>query len=108
MTGGEARRFARLVEAEVRPAERGLPAVRATDAVAAFDRCLRAGPRLNAVGLRVLLRLHGRLGPATDDLLRRLALHCYYGDRRVMAALGYDADAVVARAAAVRIARGRP
>ena len=38
----------------------------------------------------------------------RLAARSYYGDPAVMRQLGYDAEAVVARATAARIAEGRP
>ena len=106
MTAREARLFTRLVEDAVGPGG-DLPPVRETDAVAAFDAWLRAAPRLNALALRAALRLHGRAA-ALHDVLRRVALHCYYGDARVMRALGYDAGAVVARAAALRAAEGRP
>ncbi len=105
MTRREAERFAAVVEDAVRPGD-DLPAVRDTDAVAAFDVWLRAAPRLNALALRAALRL--RRPPAQlEDILRRLATHCYYGDAGVMRRLGYDSDAVVARAAGVRAAEGR-
>ena len=104
MTGGEARRFAAFVEATVQP--RGaLPPIAQTDAVAAFDVWLRAAPLANRLALRALLR--APVGRARD-MLERLAAHCYYGDAAVMGALGYDADAVVARAAELRAAEGRP
>jgi hypothetical protein len=104
VTAGEARRFAALVERTVRPRD-GLPPVGETDAVAAFDAYLRAGPRANQLLMRGLLRVP--VGPARL-LLERIAAHCYYGDDRVMRALGYDADAVVARGARLRAAEGRP
>ena len=108
MTRREAERFAALVEEAVRPGGE-LPPVRDTDAVAAFDAWLRAAPAPNRLAFRALLRLPARVtaGPARD-LLLRLATHCYYGDARVMRTLGYDADAVVARAAALRVAERRP
>jgi hypothetical protein len=106
VTRGEARRVAALVEEAVRPGGE-LPAVRDTDAVAAFDSWLRAAPRLNRLVLRGLLRAPASWGEARAVLLR-LAAHCYSGDPRVMRALGYDADAVVARAASLRAAEGRP
>lgn len=106
MTRREAERFAALVEETVRPGG-DLPPVHETDAVAAFDAWLRAAPALNALVLRAALRAHGRL-VALDETLRRIATHCYYGDPRVMRRLGYDADAVVARAEAMRTAEGRP
>jgi len=104
MTRREAELVAALVEEVVRPAGE-LPPVRQTDAVAAFDAWLRAAPRPNRLVLRGALRARARLAPV-DDLLGRLAAHCYFGDAKVMAALGYDADAVVARAAEVRARRG--
>jgi hypothetical protein len=106
VTRGEARRFAALVEEAVRPGG-DLPPVRETDAVAAFDAFLRAAPPLNRTVLRGLLRVPRWVGPV-HELMSRIAAHCYYGDVHVMRALGYDADAVVARAAALRAAEGRP
>ena len=105
MTRGEAQRVAALVEEAVRPGG-ALPPVRDTDAIAAFDRWLRAAPRVNRLLLRTLLRTPSVR--AAHEVLLRIAAHCYYGDPRVMRALGYDADAVVARAAALRAAEGRP
>lgn len=105
MTRREAELVAALVEEVVRPGG-PLPPVDQTDAVAAFDAWLRAAPRPNRLVLRTALRLRARLAPL-DDLLRRLAAHCYFGDERVMATLGYDAGAVVARAAAARAGQGR-
>jgi hypothetical protein len=102
VTGGEAKRFAALVEATVHPAG-AMPAVAQTDAVAAFDAFLRAAPPINRLALRAMVRWG-----LAKDLIGRVAAHCYYGDPRVMLALGYDADAVVARAAGVRAAEGRP
>jgi hypothetical protein len=96
VTRGERRRFEALVEDTVRPSGT-LPPVASTDAVAAFEAWLRAAPLLNRLFLRTLLLARGRVREA-DDLLFRLAAHCYYGDRSVMRALGYDADAVLARA----------
>jgi hypothetical protein len=107
MTRREARRFAALVEHAVRPGTE-LPPVAQTDAVAAFDAWLRAAPRPNRLFMRALLLLPPeRSGPA-GELLVRLAAYCYYGDVAVMRRLGYDADAVVSRAAALRAAEGRP
>ena len=40
--------------------------------------------------------------------LKGIAFLTYYGDDRVMRTLGYDADANVARAKALRAAEGRP
>jgi hypothetical protein len=106
MTGREAALFTRLVEDVVRPGGL-LPPVRQTDAVAAFDAWLRAAPRLNRLLLRGVLRTEGR-PEALGEVLRRIAAHCYFGDAEVMRRLGYDADEVVRRAAALRIAEGRP
>lgn len=106
MTGREAVLFSALVEDVVRPGG-VLPPVRQTDAVAAFDAWLRASPRLNRLVLRGVLRAGGR-PEALGDVLRRIAAHCYFGDGEVMRRLGYDADAIVERAAALRIAQGRP
>ena len=96
MTRGERRRFEALVEDAVRPGA-ALPPVASTDAVRAFESWLRAAPLVNRLFLRALLLVRGHVREA-DDLLFRLAAHCYYGDRSVMRALGYDADAVIARA----------
>jgi hypothetical protein len=41
-------------------------------------------------------------------LLKSIAFLAYYGDDAVMARLGYDADAVVRRARAVRVKEARP
>ncbi len=114
-----------------------LPAVAETDALQALDAHLRAAPAVNRAGIRAMLlavevgpRLLGRgsrlrtlaredrvtavaqmsrhpaLGPAVKAL-QSLATLCYYGDDRVMRLLGYDADAILARAAAVREQEGR-
>jgi len=40
--------------------------------------------------------------------LKGIAFLCYYGDDAVMKQLGYDADANVARANALRLSEGRP
>jgi len=135
----EASIFACLTDTIVAP-EPVLPAVRETDAVAAFDHWLRQAPAFNRAGLRVLLHAvefapfalgfrarlralaeadrvvaldraeHARAAPARAvlKLVKGLACLCYYGDDGVMRRLGYDADAVVARARALRIAEGRP
>ena len=107
MTRGEARRFAALVEQAVHPGP-DLPPVAQTDAVAAFDAWLRAAPRPNRIAMRALLRVPSRHTGPLGELLQRLAAFCYYGDAAVMRLLGYDADAVVARAAELRAAEGRP
>jgi hypothetical protein len=41
-------------------------------------------------------------------LIKSIAFLAYYGDDAVMARLGYDADAVVGRARAVRVKEARP
>ena len=105
MTRGEAQRVAALVEEAVRPGG-ALPPVKDTDAIAAFDRWLRAAPRVNRLVLRTFLRTPSVR--AAHEVLLRVAAHCYYGDARVMRTLGYDADANIARARRLRIAEGRP
>jgi hypothetical protein len=108
MTRREAERVAALMEDVARPGDE-LPPVGETDAVAAFDAWLRAAPPAGRLVFRALLRLPAR-GPLATlrEPLVRLAAHCYYGDDEVMRRLGYDPDAVVARATAVRLAEGRP
>lgn len=100
MTRRERRSFAALVDDVVRPAP-PLPAVAATDAVEAFERWLASAPALYRAVLRLLLLSRARVRGA-DEVMRRLAAHCYYGDAAVMRTLGYDAEAVVARARAAR------
>jgi hypothetical protein len=127
----EASIFACLCDAVVAPLP-PLPAVRATDAVAAFDASLARAPRLNRLALRAALLLLevapralgfgaglrrlappqraaalarlDRCGPVALLLkaLRGMAHLSYYGDLRVLNELGYDPDAVVLRAAALR------
>lgn len=106
MTGFERRRFAALVEEVVRPSP-PLPPVVRTDAVAAFEGWLADAPLPHRVAVRLLLVARARVS-AADEVLRRLAAHCYYGDDAVMRTLGYDADAVVTRARSLRLAEGRP
>ena len=106
LSGVERRRFAALVEEVVAPRP-PLPAVSATDAVEAFERWLASAPRPHRAALRGLLLVRTRVRGA-DDVLRRLAAHCYYGDLAVMRVLGYDAEAVVGSARALRLAEGRP
>lgn len=135
MTRREADIFVCLTDAVVAPAG-PLPQVRATDAVAAFERYLRQSPRLNAIGLRAALlalelgpRVLGfgarmrALAPAARDAylerleggalgapliaLRSLAHVSYYGDEHVLRLLGYDPAANVARGRALRAAEGR-
>jgi hypothetical protein len=135
MSRREAGIVASLVDAVVAPGGELPPASR-TDAVAAFDALLAGVPALNRLGLRALLwvmelrpmlggwgrRLHrlepaeraacldalerGVLGLPVDGLLA-LAKLAYFGDSGVMRALGYDADAVVARGRALRTAEQR-
>jgi hypothetical protein len=128
--------FACLTDTVVAPAD-GLPAVRDTDAIDAFDATLAAGPGLNRVGLRAALYVlelaplalgegarMRRLAPARRiavltrlernaaaaglvDAMRAIAYLCYYGDAGAAARVGYDADAVVARGRALRIREAR-
>jgi hypothetical protein len=138
LTPREASIFACVCDTIVAP-EPVLPAVRDTDAVAAFDRMLVGAPRVNRVALRGLLyaaelgpravgrrrlrRLSAseraevldRLEHASTPQLRQLttliksvACLSYYGDGGVMRQMGHDADAVVARAVALRAEEGRP
>jgi hypothetical protein len=126
----EASIFAALVDTLVAPAP-PLPPVHDTDAAYALDANLAAAPVLNRLAVRgALLALElaplllgrghrlrrltadGRTtvlatlerGPLTGAVkgLRALAHLSYYGDPDVMRQLGYDADAVVARAAVLR------
>jgi hypothetical protein len=131
----EARVLGCLLEIVVAPAG-GLPPPRQTDAAAAFERILAGLPALHRAGLRgllwalelgpLLLRPHRRLtrltgaqraayvgrferGPAgrpAEGLVALVKL-AYYGDAGVMASLGYDPQAVVARGRALRTAEGR-
>jgi hypothetical protein len=105
MTRHEHNNVVRVIEALVAP-QPPLPPVRETDAVAALERSLAAGPKLNAVVLRTALLLAGmgmRRGPLAKVVASLAHLH-YYGDDRVMRLLGYDPDAVLARAAEARSA----
>src|SRR3954449_12429410 len=98
-----------------------LPEVAATDAVDAVDAWLSRSPSLNRLGVRAGLRLVGggrftALDRAArtrrlkriertplNQLLRALGgilVFSYYGDDGVCRVLGYDADAVLARARA--------
>jgi hypothetical protein len=135
MSRREAGIVASLVDAVAAPGG-ALPPASRTDAVSAFDALLARVPALNRIGLRALLwmielrpavggwrrRLH-RLEPAERDVcldalergllglpvegLLALAKLAYFGDAGVMRALGYDADAVVARGRALRTAEER-
>jgi len=102
LTRLERRAFEAFTTAVVAPAP-PLPPVRATDAAEAFAATLAASPPLNRLGLRAGMLAAGvaaRRTPHHPALkpLRALAHFHYYGDPRVMELLGYDADAVVARA----------
>lgn len=136
LSAREARLFACLTDVVVAPAV-GLPPVADTDAVWAFDDSLAAAPAANRVGLRamlhavdlapLLLRRGGRLhtldpvartrvvaeldhhpvaGPMLKAL-RGIAHLSYYGDARVMAILGYEPEALLARSAALRTREAR-
>jgi hypothetical protein len=127
--------FACLVDATVAP-DGGMAPVAHTDAVAYFDDYVRRAPPLNAAALRVILHVielaplalgyggrlrrlpreqrasclarlqRGRLTLAVEPMLA-LAKLGYYGDDGVMRALGYDADAVVARGRELRRVEAR-
>ena len=135
MTAREANIFACLVDTVVAPGG-ALPPLARTDAMQFLDGYLGVSPPLNRIGVRVLLhalevaprllgygaRLRGlsverRLafldavgrtpaGPALQGV-EVMAKMAYYGDDGVMRSLGYDPDAVVARAREVRVAEGR-
>ena len=135
LDGREASIFACLTDSLVAPGG-ALPPVVRTDAVAFLDGLLERSPAPNRVGIRGLLlalevgplalgfraRMR-RLTPASRvEYLRRLersrlaplleavgalAKLAYYGDDGVMGALGYDADAVVARGRELRRLEGR-
>jgi hypothetical protein len=103
MTTRERSVFVRVAQRLVDPVP-PLPAVRDTDAVEALERSLAAGPRLNALALRAAFVAVGAglsYGPLIKLVASLAHLH-YYGDERVMRLLGYDPDAVLARAAEVR------
>jgi hypothetical protein len=130
MTGRELSIFACLTDVVVAPVT-PLPPVWRTDAALSFARSLESVPGLNRAGLRAALLLVEvaplalgfgsrlrRLEPAEREralarleagplapllkALRSLAHLHYYGDLEVMRLLGYDPEAVVARAAQVR------
>jgi hypothetical protein len=130
LSAREASMFACLVDAAIAP-DRAMAAVPGTDVVAFFDGYVRNAPALNAAAMRVLLYVielaplalgygrrlrrlpreqradcldrlqRGRLALAAEPMLAIVKLG-YYGDDRVMRALGYDADAVVARGRELR------
>lgn len=131
----EASIFAAFADAVLAP-EPPLPPVHATATALTLDANLAAGPALNALALRrglyalevaplvlgygrrlrrldpaarreVLARAEaGPLGPLVQAL-RTLAHLGYYGDAAVMRRCGYDPEAVVARAAHLRVTEGR-
>jgi hypothetical protein len=126
----EASIFAAFVDTVVAPSP-PLPPVHATDAAFALDANLAAAPAANRLAVRAALlalelaplalgrghrlrRLsaegrtsvlqtleHGPLAGGVQGL-RALAHLSYYGDPGVMRQFGYDADAIVARAGALR------
>jgi hypothetical protein len=130
MTGRELSIFACLTDVVVAPVA-PLPPVWRTDAAPAFARSLESAPALNRAGLRAALLLvevaplafgfgarlrrldpgereravarlaAGPLAPLLKALRSVAHLH-YYGDLGVMRLLGYDPEAVVARAARMR------
>lgn len=82
MTARERRIVEVLVEGVVDPRP-PMPAVRDTDAVAAFAAALASGPALNRVGLRLGLRVLDRAAPRTVG--ERGALHRLPRERRLAA-----------------------
>lgn len=130
----EASIFAAFTDSVVAPRP-PFPPVCETDAAFALDENLHAAPAANRLGLRAALlalelaplaigqRRLRRLepearsavlqrlehGPLTGLMkaLRSLAHLNYYGDPAVMRLMGYDADAVIGRAAALRQAERR-
>ena len=74
-----------------------------------YRRRLRKLPRAQRVDYLLALERH-RAPPVRQAVkaLKGIAFLCYYGDDAIMKRLGYDADANVARARALRIAEGRP
>jgi hypothetical protein len=122
--------FAALMDAVVAP-RAPLPAIEPGAAPAYLDRLLTASPRLNAAGMvaallaldalplalgssrrfralggderrAVLARVERSPARPVLQALRGLAHLAYYGEDRAALVLGYDADAVLARAAAAR------
>ena len=135
MTKREADVFACFADTVVAPGGK-LPPLARTDAVTYLDALLEASPRANRAGIRFALhalevgpRLLGfgqrmrQLSPERrlaylDRLsaspagfalqgMEVMAKLAYYGDDGVMRTLGYDSDAVVARAREVRLAEAR-
>jgi hypothetical protein len=131
----EAAIFLAFADAVLAP-QAPLPAVADTDALASFERLLRATPRPNRLalraGLRALdagpraLRFHGSLralsperrlayvqrleaGPLGTPVkaLASLAAVSYYGDDDVMRLLGYDPEARLRRGRELREREGR-
>jgi hypothetical protein len=136
LSAREADIFACIADTVVAPVA-PMPAVSDTGAVAFFDRLLAASPARNRAGLRGALhvlemgprltrhraRLRRLEAPERLAYLRgleriapmrpliqavtALAQLAYYGEDDVMRGLGYDADANLARARALRAAEGR-
>ncbi len=136
VSGREASIFACVCDTVVAPGTH-LPQVKDTDAAFAYDRTLAASPQPNRAGIRamflalelspLLLGRRHRLRTLSPEqrtqVLRRLertppgaallkaargiAHICYYGDKDVMRGLGYDPDAVLARAQRLRAQEAR-
>ena len=114
----------------------GAPSIRESDAVAFLDDWLGHSPALNRIGIRAMLyavelaplatgagarlrrlpaeqrravleRIDATSLTGALEALRSVAQLAYYGDDAVMRDLGYDADAVAARAHALRVAEAR-
>ena len=74
-----------------------------------FRRRLRKLPRAHRVDY--LVRIEKHRSPQVRQAVKALkgsAFLCYYGDDGILKRLGYDADANLARARALRTAEGRP
>ena len=74
-----------------------------------FRHRLRKLQRTQRVDYLLALERH-KAAPVRQAVkaLKGIAFLCYYGDDALMKRLGYDADANVARARALRVAEGRP
>jgi hypothetical protein len=101
MSRREADIFACLVDTVVAPAP-PLPQVRDTDAVAAFERWLEAGPRTNRIALRGILLALGAVRLRRRDAAARLALlkrapRDLVDPLRALAAMSYYGDAAVSK-----------
>lgn len=136
LTGREASMYACFTDVVVAPTA-AMPPVAATSATRAFDEALSVSPAFNRCGLRaaivaiemapLALGYGKRLRRLTPDerrdvldrlehtrgiadavkAVRSMAHMTYYGDDAVQRQLGYDPDAVVARAAVARAEAGR-